>query len=89
MTHEDQVFVVNVVITDPTQETMATSVISRPTNASAKLNAIIKIRKCRRLHEKHHYILMAMGVHDAPRCDMDHFIRECAFFFTIDNQDII
>jgi hypothetical protein len=81
MTHEDQVFIVNVVIIDLTQETMITSVISWPTSASAKLNAIIKIRKSRRLHEKHHCILMAMGVHDAPRCDMDHFIREYACFF--------
>jgi len=46
-----------------------------------EFNAIIKIRKYGGLHEGHHFIPMAMEVHDAPRCDMDHFIRECAHFF--------
>ncbi len=40
MTHE--VFVVDVVVTDLTWETIAVSVISWPTNATTKLNAIIK-----------------------------------------------
>jgi hypothetical protein len=60
MIREDQVFVVNVMVTDLTHETMATSVISRPTSAAAKLSAIIKICKYRRLHERHHFILVAM-----------------------------
>jgi hypothetical protein len=28
-----------------------------------------------------HFILMAMEVHNAPKHDMDHFIKECARLF--------
>jgi hypothetical protein len=49
--------------------------------ATTELNAIAKICKYRRLHEGHHFILMAMQVHDALKCDMDHFIRECGHLF--------
>jgi len=59
MTWKDQVFVTNVVVTDPMWE-MASSVISRPTIAVVKLSAIIKIRKYKRFHEGHHFISMAM-----------------------------
>jgi hypothetical protein len=45
-----------------------------------ELNAIAKIHKYKKFHEKHH-ILMAMEVHGAPGCDMDCFIRECARLF--------
>jgi hypothetical protein len=37
MTHEDQVFVTNVVVMDLTLETMAMSVISQPTSAIVEL----------------------------------------------------
>ncbi len=47
----------------------------------AELSAIAKICKYKGLHEGHHFILMAMEVHSAPRCDMDCFIRECACLF--------
>ncbi len=60
---------------------MVSNVISWPTCAIAKLNAIAKIRKYRRLHKRHHFIPMAMGVHDALECDMNLFIRECAHLF--------
>jgi hypothetical protein len=46
-----------------------------------KLNAIVKIRKYKDIHEGHHFILMAMEMHDAPEHDMDHFISECARLF--------
>ncbi len=81
MIHEDQVFVANVVVTNPTQETVAISVISRPTRATAELNAIAKICKYRGLHKGHHFMPMAMEMHHAPGCDMDCFIRECAYLF--------
>jgi len=45
-----------------------------------ELNAIAKICKYRKFHEKHH-ILLAMEVHGAPGCDMDCFIKECARLF--------
>jgi hypothetical protein len=45
MTWKDQVFVLNVVVIEPMWETVASSVINRPTGAIAKLNAIVKIRK--------------------------------------------
>jgi hypothetical protein len=70
-----------VVVIDLTQEMMASDVISQPTGVVAKLSAITKIRKYRKLHEGHHFIMMAMEVHDTPRCDMDRFIRECAHLF--------
>jgi hypothetical protein len=46
-----------------------------------ELNAIVKICKYRRLYEGHHFVLMAMEVHDTPMHDMDSFIRECARLF--------
>ncbi len=66
---------------DSRLEVMVASVISRPIGVAVKLNAIAKICKYRGLHEKHHFILMAMEVHSAPECDMDCFIRECARLF--------
>jgi len=81
MTRKDQVSVANVVFTNPTWKTLATSVISRPTDVAMKLNTIANIHKYRRLHEGHHFILMAMEVHGAPRRDMDYFIMECARLF--------
>jgi hypothetical protein len=81
MTCEDWVFVANVMIIDPTWETMIMNVISRATSVVVELNAIVKIRKYRRLHEEHHFIPMAMDVHITPERDMDRFIRECACLF--------
>jgi len=81
MTHEDQVFVVNVVVIDLTHETMVTNVISQPTSVVAKLITIVKICKYRRFHERHHFISMAMDMHKTFRCDMDCFIREGAYLF--------
>jgi hypothetical protein len=63
---------------DSTWEMVVMSVISQPIGVVAKLNTITKICKYKRIHEKHHFILMAMKVHDPPKCDMDHFIKECA-----------
>jgi hypothetical protein len=78
---EDQVFVADVVVTNSRREMVVMSVISRPTVTIAKLNIILKIHKYRRLHEGHHFILMAMEVHGTPGHDMDRFIRECVHFF--------
>jgi hypothetical protein len=46
-----------------------------------ELNAIAKVCKYRGFHEGHHFILMAMEVHDIFKHDMDHFIRECVCLF--------
>jgi hypothetical protein len=62
-------------------KTMTMNVINRPVGVTTKLNAIVKIRKYRGLHEKHHFISMAMEVHNALGRDMDHFIKECVHFF--------
>jgi hypothetical protein len=62
-------------------EMVVLSVISRAIDATAKLSTIAKIRKYRRFHEGHHFIPMAMEVHNAPKHDMDRFIRECACLF--------
>jgi len=81
MTQEDQVFVADVVVINVTQEMVASSVISQLASVVVELNAIIKIHKYKGFHERHHFILMAMEVHGAPRHDMDCFIRECAHIF--------
>jgi len=81
MTQKDQIFVVDVVVINSMQETMASNVINQPTCVTTRLSTITKIRKYRRFHEGHHFILMAMKVHGTPRHDMDPFIREHARLF--------
>jgi hypothetical protein len=66
---------------DLTRKMMASSVISQWLSVATKLSAIVNICKYRRFHEGHHFILMAMEVHDVPKHDMDCFIKECACFF--------
>jgi len=79
------IFVVDVVVIDPTWETMASNVISQLANAIVKLSMIAKICKYKGLYEGHHFILMVMEVHSAFRRafgrDMDCFIKECAHLF--------
>jgi hypothetical protein len=81
MTCEDQTFVVDVVVTYPIEEMVATNVISWPIAAIAKFSTIVKICKYRGLHKGHHFIPMAMEMHDAPKHDIDHFIKERAHLF--------
>jgi hypothetical protein len=80
MTHEDQVFVVDVVVIDFTQNMVVMNVISWSIGVTAKFSAIAKICKYIRFLEGHHFILMAMEVHNTLGHDMDHFIKECACF---------
>jgi hypothetical protein len=75
MTCEDQNFVANVMVTDLTRKWVIMSVTNRTIGVTTRFNVIIKIRKYRGFHEGHHFIPMAMEVHDTLRCDMDHFIR--------------
>jgi hypothetical protein len=81
MIRKDQVFITNMVVTDPTREMMISNVINWSTSAATKLSAIATIHKYKRFHEGHHFILMAMEVHNALGCDMDCFIKECARLF--------
>jgi len=60
---------------------VATNAINQLASAVVKLSAITKIYEYRRLHEGHHFILMAMDVHGTFECDMDHFIGECVCLF--------
>ncbi len=60
---------------------MALSVISQLIGVAVELNTIAKIWKYRRFHEGHHFILMAMEMHNTLKHDMDCFIRECVRFF--------
>jgi hypothetical protein len=60
---------------------MASNVINRPIGATMELIIIVKIRKYRGLHKGHHFILMALKVHNAPQHHMDRFIKECGHFF--------
>ncbi len=69
------------VVIDPAWEMMVLNVISQSASVTAKLNAIANICKYKRFQKGHHFILMAMEVHNTPECDMDHFIKECACLF--------
>jgi hypothetical protein len=60
---------------------VTSNAISRPTNVVVELNTIVKICKYKRLHEGHHFILVAMEVHSTPGRDMDCFIKEGAHLF--------
>jgi hypothetical protein len=66
---------------EPTWEMVAMSVISQLTSVVVQLSAIVKIHKYKEIHEGHHFISMAMEVHDAPKRDMDHFVGECVHLF--------
>jgi len=68
---------------------MVSSVIIRLAGVVTKFNTIAKIRKYKKFHEEHHFIPMVMEVHNALGRDVDHFIRECAHFFMIDDQHFI
>jgi len=81
MIQKDQVFVVNVVVIDLIWEMVALSVFNRPTCVVMKVNTIVKIHKYRGFHEGHHFIILAMEVHNALRYDMDYFIKECVRLF--------
>ncbi len=54
---------------------------SRLEGVVVELNIIVKIRKYRGFHEGHHIIMIAMEVHDAPKHNMECFIRECTCLF--------
>jgi hypothetical protein len=71
----------NMVVTNPMWETMATSVNSQPIGLAMELNATNKICKYRKFHEEHHFIPMAMEVHNPSGHDKDHFIMECVYIF--------
>jgi hypothetical protein len=60
---------------------VALNVISQPAGVVVKLSTITKIYKYRRFKEGHHFILMAMEVHGAPKHDMDCFIKDCVRLF--------
>ncbi len=63
------------------QEIMAWNVISQLASAVMELNTIVNIRKYKKLHGGHNFILMAMEVHSTPKQVMDRFIKECASLF--------
>ncbi len=81
MTWKDQIFIANVVVINPTKKMVALSVIIQLASAAAKLSAIIKVHKYKRLHEGHHFTLMPMEVRDTPKRDIDCFINRCACLF--------
>ncbi len=67
-------------VTNPTWETMVSSVVSRAIGATAELSSIAKMYKYKGFHEWYHFILMAMLVHGIPR-HMNRFIKECVCLF--------
>jgi hypothetical protein len=68
---------------------MASNVINQPIGATAKLIIVVKIRKYKGFHKVHHFILMALEVHNASQHHMDHFIKECGRLSMIDDQEVI
>jgi hypothetical protein len=65
MTREDQVLIVNVMVTDSMWETVILNVIIWLAGADTKLNIIIKICKYTGFHEEHHFILIVIEMYDA------------------------
>jgi hypothetical protein len=60
---------------------VVTSVINQPIGVAMKFNTIVKIHKYKGFHDGHHFILMAMEVHNTLGCDMDCFIKEYVCLF--------
>ncbi len=60
---------------------MVLNVITQLGGVIVKLSVIVKIHKYKKLYERHHFIPMAMEVHDTPRHDIDHCIKKCACLF--------
>ncbi len=89
MTKKDQVCVVDVMVIDLTWDIMALSVNTKLLGVVAELSAIAKVCKYRGLHEEHHFIPMAMEVHNTPMCDMYCFIMKCAHLSTIDDLEVM
>ncbi len=81
MTWEHQIFVLDVMVTDPTWEMAALSVINQLTCAVVKFSVITKIHKYIGLCKGHDFIPMAMEVYIAPRRDMGRFIKDYACIF--------
>ncbi len=76
-------------VIDLTWEMVVLSVISRPASAIVKLGTIAKICKYKKLHERHHFILMAMEVHGALWHDWIVSSRNVFAFSMINNQKFI
>jgi hypothetical protein len=81
MTRENQVFLVDVVVTNSPWKSVVRNVIIQLVSENAKHKAIIKICKYERFCGGHHFIPMTMEVHSALGHHMDHFIKECARLF--------
>jgi hypothetical protein len=81
MIRDDHVFIADVMVIDMMKKMVASNLISRPKNVAIEFKASVKIRKYKGLHEKYHFIPMAMEVNGTPRHDMDYFIMECAPLF--------
>jgi hypothetical protein len=60
---------------------MVSNVISQSIGVISKFSTIVNIYNYKGLHEGHHFILMTLEVHNAPRFDMGRFIKECAHLF--------
>jgi len=60
---------------------VVSNVISQLIGATTKLSTIVKIYKYRGLHIGHHFIPMALEVHNAHRCDMGRLIKERVCLF--------
>jgi hypothetical protein len=90
MTHEEHVFVVDVMVTDLTQEMVGMNVKNWPTSVIIKHNVIAMICKYKGFHEGHHFISMGMEVHDIPERDMDCVLLGSVFIFSIiDDWEVI
>ncbi len=81
MTRENQIFVVDLVVSNSPWKIVAKSVINKPTSENVKPKTIAKIEKYKKFCEGHHFITMALEVHNAIGHDMDCFIKECACLF--------
>jgi hypothetical protein len=72
-----------VVVIDLIWEMMILSVINQFVGAVVKFNTIVKIRKYKELHERHHFISMTMEMHMGVIWIVS--LGSVLLFFTIDN----
>ncbi|KAG6542682.1 hypothetical protein Mapa_015917 [Marchantia paleacea] len=77
LVREDQVTVADVVVTDPTRDTVSEGVITHPPGWAAS-GAAVKVSKYRGMQRGHLFVPLALELYGAMDTDFDMFVRECA-----------
>ncbi|KAG6551070.1 hypothetical protein Mapa_007305 [Marchantia paleacea] len=75
---EDQVTVADVVVTDPTRDTVSEGVITHLPGWATSGAAAAKVSKYRGMQRGHLFVPLALELYGAMDTDFDMFVRECA-----------